>query len=56
MTQVKPLMTNLEMIVRAECTVYACSPLPLSIKSLAPLTIRVLSPGQVFPFALVAGL
>ena len=56
MTQVRPLMTNFEMIVRAECAVSACSPLPLSIKSLAPLIVRVLSPRQVFPFALVAGL
>ena len=35
MTLVRPSMTNLEMTVRADCAVSACSPLPLSIKVLA---------------------
>ena len=37
MTLVRPSMTKLEMTVRADCAVSACSPVPLSIKVLAHL-------------------
>ena len=40
MTPVRPLVTNLKMTVRADCAVSACSPLLLSIKSLAPLVVN----------------
>ena len=36
MTLVRPLMTNFKTPVRADCIVSTCSPLPLSIKALAP--------------------
>ena len=39
MKLVRPPVTNLKMIVRADCAVSACSPLPQSIKALAPLVV-----------------
>ena len=33
---IRPPMTHFKMTVRADCAASACSPLPLSIKALAP--------------------
>ena len=40
MTPVRPPMANFKMPVRADCAVSACSPLPPSIKALAPWLSR----------------
>ena len=39
MKLVRPPATDLKMIVRADCAVSACSPLPQSIKALVPLVV-----------------